>query len=207
MNIFSKFSLTTDLPARPVEKALSFILELDAFAEHFTVGRVGPGLLDALLQNLLDGNADGELMFSRLQARMTDSLVPGYSMTHEEGNALILTIILSALHFAVNALQSATADDAYAFLLDARYVRGLADGVIYPGNDALVRADLARLGAKARNAETEAMKRRIWVWYAEHASTFRSVDAAAQAATRQEPIAYTTARRWIGEYKKNNLLQ
>jgi len=181
--------------------------ELDQFAADFNVGRNGPGLLDSLLQHLLDGAADGDLMLDRLQAEVARTLANGYSMTKEDGYKLIMTIILTALHLAVQALQARSDAEAYDYLSDARYLRGYADGIIYSGNDALVRADFARLGAKGRHAETEGIKERILTWYAQNHGEFKSVDAAARAASKQEPIVFTTARKWIAEYKKSNKLQ
>lgn len=198
---------TTRLSGRPVELAVNLMLDLDQFAEDFDVGRIGPGLLDACLQRLLDGEANGNLMFDVLRAEVEHTLAPGYSMTKEDGFKLIMTIILTALHLAVQAFQAESVDDAYDYLLDARYLRGYADGIIYSGNDALVRADFARLAGRARHAETNEMRGHVEAWYAQHHDKFRSVDAAAMAALKEVPISFPTARKWISEYKKSKKFQ
>lgn len=199
--------VTTYRSMHSVERAISFLHDLDQFEQNFNVGRAGPGLLVSLLQRLLDGEANGDLMFEVLRADVARTLADGYSMTKEDGYKLLMTIILTALHFAVEALQAESDAEAYDHLSDARYLRGYADGIIYSGNDALIRADLARVGAKARHAETEEIKKRVLAWYAQHRGEFKSLDAAAEAARKQEPIAFTTARKWISEYKKAKKLQ
>jgi hypothetical protein len=205
LNIFD--FVTTHRSMHSVERAVGFMHDLDQFAENFDVGRAGPGLLDSLLQRLLDGEANGELMFDVLRAEVARTLVNGYSMTKEDGYKLLMAIILTALHFAVEALQAKSDAEAYDHLSDARYLRGYADGIIYSGNDALIRADLARVGGKARQAENKEIKKCILEWYAENHGKFKSLDAAAEAARKQGPVAFTTARKWISEYKKANKLQ
>jgi hypothetical protein len=200
-------NFTSTLSPHLVERASNFMYELDLFAENFNVGRPGPGLLDSLFQGLWDGRADGEMMLDRLRSEIARTLVSGYSMTKEEGYTLVMTIILTALHLAVQALQADSEPDAYDYLSDARYLRGYADGVIYSGNDALIRADFARLGVKARHAETEEIKQRLSIWFVQNRERFTSVDSAALAATKQEPISFGTAQKWIREFKKSNKLQ
>jgi hypothetical protein len=181
--------------------------ELDQFATNFNFGIPGPGLLDSLLQGLLDGNANGELMMGKLQAEAERTQAEGYLMTHEEGFKFMMLVILTALHFAVHALQAESTDEASDHICDAQYLRGIADGLLFKGTDALVRADLARVGAKARNAETQEMRMRVEAWCAVNMEKFKSVDAAATAARKEEPISFNTARKWISEYKKKQKLQ
>lgn len=71
----------------------------------------------------------------------------------------------------------------------------------------LVRAqtkrDTARSGAKAKNAENRAMKRDVFAWLDSNMSQFKSLDSAAEAiAGKVAPIAFRTARDWVGEWKK-----
>ncbi len=60
----------------------------------------------------------------------------------------------------------------------------------------------ARLSAVKRHAETNAMKKEVFVWLDEHMHTFKSLDKAAEAVIKQQPIAFRTARDWVGEWKK-----
>ena len=58
------------------------------------------------------------------------------------------------------------------------------------------------LMAAKRHTENRSMKASIFVWLDANMPKFRSMDAAAQAATKQQPIAFRTAREWVGEWKK-----
>lgn len=67
-------------------------------------------------------------------------------------------------------------------------------------------SEIASIAATARHAENRAMKQEVWDWYASHGHNYRSMDAAASAvAGRIAPIAFRTARSWIGEYCKSLL--
>lgn len=208
MHTLHNFDFTaTRLSQRCIQRILSFMHELDQFAAHFNFRLVGPGLLDSILEQLLHGEANGELMLEKLRFEVNRTQAKGYTMTHEEGFKLMMHTILAALHFAVHALQAESTDDALDHFSDARYLRGFADGILYSGTDALVRADLARVGANARHTETKEIRERIEAWYAQHHRKFKSVDAAATAAVKEEPISFPTARKWISEYKKSGKLQ
>tara|TARA_R110001583_G_C5671067_1_gene411141 strand:+ start:12752 stop:13342 length:591 start_codon:yes stop_codon:yes gene_type:complete len=63
--------------------------------------------------------------------------------------------------------------------------------------------NLARRAAMARHAENYETAERIKAWYAENHHQFKSMDAAAQAAIKLEPVAFKTARKHIGEAAKN----
>ena len=56
--------------------------------------------------------------------------------------------------------------------------------------------------AHKRHAENRAMKADVFTWLDSNMMNFKSMDAAAQAITRQQPIAFRTARDWVGEWKK-----
>ena len=63
-------------------------------------------------------------------------------------------------------------------------------------------SELARQGAAARHSDTDAIKADVFVWLDANMPNFKSMDAAAQAITRQQPIAFRTARKWLGDWKK-----
>ncbi|MCS0631666.1 hypothetical protein NX786_20270 [Telluria mixta] len=198
---------TSSLSEDSFQEILDFIYELDQFAANFSFGLAGPGLLDSVLQQLLDGEANGRLMLKKFQDEVVRVQVDGYSMTHEEGFKLMMLTILASLHFAVHALQAESVDEALRHFARAERLRGFADGLLFSGTDALVRANLARMGAKAKNKETEQIRNRLEAWYAQHHTQFKSMDAAAEAARKQEPISFRTARQWLSEYKKRKKLQ
>lgn len=64
------------------------------------------------------------------------------------------------------------------------------------------RTAFAKAAAQARHSENRSMKADVFKWLDAHMADFRSMDAAAQAITRQQPIAFRTARDWTGEWKK-----
>lgn len=76
-------------------------------------------------------------------------------------------------------------------------------------NDALARVRreavraLASRAANARHAENREIAERIQAWYAENRHLYRSMDAAAEAVSRIEPVAVRTARKHIGAAAKN----
>ena len=64
------------------------------------------------------------------------------------------------------------------------------------------RTALAKTGAQARHTETRNMKAEVFEWLDAHMVEFKSMDAAAQAIIKQQPIVFRTARDWVGEWKK-----
>jgi len=65
-----------------------------------------------------------------------------------------------------------------------------------------VMSENARNAANVRHAENREIAERIKVWYRENRHRFRSMDAAAQAVIRIEPVAFRTARDHIGAEAK-----
>jgi hypothetical protein len=55
---------------------------------------------------------------------------------------------------------------------------------------------------KKRHAETNSMKAGVFIWLDDNMHKFKSMDAAAETIIRNEPIAFRTARDWVGEWKK-----
>ncbi|WP_374591439.1 hypothetical protein [Aquabacterium sp.] len=65
------------------------------------------------------------------------------------------------------------------------------------------RKALATAGANALHAENRAMKADVFAWLDAHMKNFKSMDKAAEAiAGKIAPIAFRTARAWVGEWKK-----
>lgn len=57
--------------------------------------------------------------------------------------------------------------------------------------------------AHKRHAENHAMKAEVFSWLDSNMATFKSMDSAASAiAGKVAPIAFRTAREWVGEWKK-----
>lgn len=64
------------------------------------------------------------------------------------------------------------------------------------------RTALAKAAAQARHTETRNMKADVFEWLDTHMVEFKSMDAAAQAIIKQQPVVFRTARDWVGEWKK-----
>lgn len=62
---------------------------------------------------------------------------------------------------------------------------------------------LAKKANDARHAENREIAERIRAWYAENHHHFPSMDSAAEAVARIEPVAFKTARKHIGTAAKN----
>lgn len=60
-------------------------------------------------------------------------------------------------------------------------------------------------GNDAKHAETRAMKREVFEWLDINFKAFGKMDPAAEAVTKQQPIKFRTARRWVGEWKKSRV--
>lgn len=61
----------------------------------------------------------------------------------------------------------------------------------------------ARKKANLRHKENRAMKKEVFSWLEVNRSKFKSMDATADAiAGKIAPIAFRTARDWVGEWKK-----
>jgi hypothetical protein len=57
-------------------------------------------------------------------------------------------------------------------------------------------------GAAATHKEHRSMKAEVFAWLDLNRPKFKSMDKAAEAITKQQPIAFRTARDWVGEWKK-----
>jgi hypothetical protein len=118
----------------------------------------------------------------------------------------------AALYWFATAAISRRAgdiDDALDWLNEASDALLLAHGEIMfdasvdeVGDATAARTALGKTGARARHTENRAMKTDVFAWLDTNMPNFKSMDAAAQAAIKQQPIAFRTARDWIGQWKK-----
>ena len=68
---------------------------------------------------------------------------------------------------------------------------------------AQARRELAGSAAHARHAENRTLKAEVFSWLDANMANFKSMDKAAEAiAGKIAPIAFRTAREWVGEWKK-----
>ena len=60
----------------------------------------------------------------------------------------------------------------------------------------------ARNLANIKHKENRSMKADVLVWLDTNMCNFKSMDKAAEAVVKQQPIAFRTARDWVGDWKK-----
>ncbi|MFL6676112.1 MAG: hypothetical protein ACJ8LG_22820 [Massilia sp.] len=113
----------------------------------------------------------------------------------------------TACEFAVQAIRAqatkAPEELKWKYACEAKHFLGILQGYISGTAETSQISAMAKRGADARHAENRAMKAQLFDWCAKHLSTFKSLDAAAFAVVQtQMPIAFRTARSWIGEWKK-----
>lgn len=100
------------------------------------------------------------------------------------------------------ALEEGHYDLAWELAAEANYHVGVVCGMLGTPTDNPVREN-ARKAAAARHAENREIAERIQTWFIENHQHYRSKDAAAEAVTRIEPVAFRTARKHIGAAAKN----
>jgi hypothetical protein len=150
----------------------------------------------------LDNRFSGEKRDSiRLIAEADHELNLGY-LAHEEGRYLLALRLMSRAQIILNRACTVVAKC------------NLQDRISTEPSDKK-RAEMrlildsyspvsknARKAADARHAENREIAERIKAWYIENHHRFRSLDAAAEAATRIEPVVVKTARKHIGDAAK-----
>ncbi len=97
------------------------------------------------------------------------------------------------------ALEAGEHEGAWKLVAEANYFAGLFSAYIQYNP----LRENARNAAGARHTENREIAERIQAWYAENHHRYRSKDAAAEAVTRVEPVAFKTARKHIGAAAKN----
>lgn len=75
------------------------------------------------------------------------------------------------------------------------------DSIMRIAMEKTVRTTIAKQAANARHEETRSMKAAVFTWL-DSQPKFKSIESAAMAITKQEPIAHVTARDWYKEWKK-----
>jgi hypothetical protein len=116
-------------------------------------------------------------------------------------------LLLNDLHQKISMAH----DDWYAEVLDASFQLGtiyqqmeeIIDGSKNYGEFHIQTTAARRKGAMTRNIENHAMKVEVFDWLDTNMVHFKSMDAAAEGiAGKIAPIAFRTARDWVGEWKR-----
>ena len=113
----------------------------------------------------------------------------------------IVAARVMAMYYAEveGALEAGEHEGAWKLVAEANYFAGLFSAYIQYNP----LRENARNAAGARHTENREIAERIQAWYAENHHRYRSKDAAAEAVTRVEPVAFKTARKHIGAAAKN----
>jgi hypothetical protein len=96
--------------------------------------------------------------------------------------------------------KAAYDDDGWAaaqLLLEIYEVLSIIDPIF---NKASINA---RNAALKRHEENHSLKNDLLNWYTQNNEAYKSMDAMAQDAIKQVPVAFRTARSWIAQFKKN----
>ncbi len=146
-----------------------------------------------------------------LAARALEPLrlaLPGNSLDDLGLPAMIALAILIRLDDALIA-EFCFGNGLDGVLLDIASLKRHLDTM--PSNEAAMRYAMLAMakrefgiaGAAGRHAENRAIKQDVFAWLDEHFPAQKSMDAAAQTiAGKVAPVAFRTARDWVGEWKK-----
>ncbi|QYG05770.1 hypothetical protein [Janthinobacterium sp. PAMC25594] len=130
----------------------------------------------------------------------------GKPITSKVKSALIqIAIIEVACAFAIQSLKTKKNSKlAWSYACEANLWLGLLKGTMTGYAQAPDDSSkFAKAGAAARHAENHQMKAEIIKWWSENRNNYKSMDAAAeQAAGKIAPVAFRTARKWIGDHNK-----
>lgn len=96
------------------------------------------------------------------------------------------------------ALEAGEHEGAWKLVAEANYFAGFFSAYIQYNP----LRENARNAAGARHAESREIAERIQAWYAENRHLYRSMDKAADAVVKLEPVEWRTARKHIGAAAK-----
>jgi hypothetical protein len=156
-----------------------------------------------------------EVTYRAVSNRESDSLrlIRGQTDVVEKIPLEILFSLLACYFYSRSSASQAEGDDveAHFWLAEANNASLLEQGLHMWGRseefysqdaDINARSVLAKTGAHARHAETRAMKKEVFTWLDSNRINYKSMEATAQAITKEQPIAFRTARAWVGEWHK-----
>lgn len=124
----------------------------------------------------------------------------------ESGDAAVEFHIINACArciLAIRAHRAGDIEESWRHVSEAAIRTGFISNQLSLGDfrKAVLRAQ-SKAGAKARHAEDYEMKDRIHAWWKENHHNYKSIESAATAYTRIEPIAQRTARKHIDDAVK-----
>lgn len=178
--------------------------------------------MKAQLKQIFDAAADEVEALSRKRVELLSKGedIPSQSASQEQ-RRVITQISMEQARQLLSGISDTDLIN-FAALCFAEYHHAEKESRIYRGNFiALGREGMSRLriikerdklfenrlkkarskGATARHAETRAIKADVFAWLNSLTSEFKSIEAAARAITKQQPITQGTARKYFKEWK------
>lgn len=171
----------------PVQMAGFLIVQLSELCDETEY--IGGG--EAFIRDYLDPMYNDEDLDA-------DELAAGF----HSGAPVDLAIIVAAA-YCVHAIRAGKSGDlmgGWSYVQDASMWFGgaCAEVRISRGYDAFSKLR-AKRAAEARHAENYEIRDRIHEWWKSNHGNYKSMDKAAEALIRVEPVAFRTARKHIGE--------
>jgi hypothetical protein len=195
------FTFNKNLAESSIAPAASFIQELDEFAAIFQPADMPP--LSMQFMPLLSGQeaADSETGQQLIVQLDEKCAVDGYRATKADVRTKFSLVVATAMHCVAEALQAKTDIASAAFLRKGCRLIGFAAGMVWSGDNALLRAEFSQKGGEATKAAFQPRKRAIFDWCEQNFHKYKSVSSAAQVASRVVPMAVKTAVKYINEWK------
>jgi len=199
---------TTYTPIKAASEALGSLIEF--YEERFP----DSNFIDLFFEPMWkDEKTSGEIAISTLEEIETLQSWPEENpttevqpLTVETRSALIkIGVVIVSCSFVIQAFKAKKGSRlAWSYAIDANRWNGILQGLNGLGclTDISAASKLGKLGADALHFENRAMKAEVFTWLDFNRQKFKSMDATAQAITREQPIAFRTARDWVGEWKK-----
>lgn len=133
---------------------------------------------------------------------LASRLRPGVSV----GVLLPVSIVVSTVPEALNAIERGDMEEAIEALATAEFARGalLGETAEPQATKAALLSMLGKKGAAVRHVETRSIREQVDQWCEANSSKYRSIDAAAAAVIEAKlaPIVFTTARKYVREWRK-----
>lgn len=171
----------------------------DAVERHVALIKMSPesdGAADFALKAVRNSAVQAARMHLRAFENYSEQLKGLQVLARTAGEAateqLVAAVTLAAQHEAQVARDMAALEAARQGLAEAR-----------EAIEAEVLSRNARKGADAAHAENREIAERIKAWYFDNQGSYRSLDGAAEAVIKIEPVSFRTARKHIGQAAKD----
>lgn len=166
----------------------------------------GASLLAAFVRARNDHMPESDIRFrDTVLFSALDEFVVLYSLPEEAFLLLAAEVALAYSKLASRHHARGNSRRAAKYAHQAMTLKDfLSASLNVPSDDVarIIMSERARSAANVRHAENREIAERIKAWYRENRHRYRSMDAAAAAVTKIEPVAFKTARKHIGDAAK-----